>query len=61
MGESRKLYYTALIGYIFYEASREEKGATQTGETQNAEKSGIPLSEYKKLVKKEAYDVTPKS
>ena len=38
MGESRKLYYTALIGYIFYEASREEKGATQTGETQNAEK-----------------------
>ena len=54
MGESRKLYYTALIGYIFYEASREEKGATQTGETQNAEKSGIPLSEYKKLVKKEA-------
>ena len=25
LGESRKLYYTALIGYIFYEAPREEK------------------------------------
>ncbi len=54
MGESRKLYYTALIGYIFYEASGKKREQLKQEKLKTLKKSGIPLSEYKKLVKKEA-------
>ena len=52
--KAEKLYYTALIGYIFYEASGKKREQLKQEKLKTLKKSGIPLSEYKKLVKKEA-------
>ncbi len=40
--------------YIFYEASGKKREQLHQEKLKTLKKSGIPLSEYKKLVKKEA-------